>query len=101
MWHLTCDIFWGLNILSKYQLPISYGWGWTVSWEILNERITQLVNEEVITKVFVEQPRLHRVCYETHDFFKKGLRSVKSLNMWAVFLGGARLGVGFLRVRVS
>ena len=61
MWHLTCDMWqltydtwWGVNIISKFQLPSSYG---------LEER-AHLVNEwmnYLITKVIVEQPRLHRV----------------------------------------
>ena len=30
-------------------------------WKILNKRMIQLVNE-LITKVFVEQPQIHLVC---------------------------------------
>jgi hypothetical protein len=32
MWHMTCDTWWRVNILSKFQLPSSYVFGYTVSW---------------------------------------------------------------------
>ena len=31
-WHLTCDMWWDMNILSKYQLPSSYGLGVMLFW---------------------------------------------------------------------
>ena len=30
--------------------------------KILNERITESLNHWIMAKVFIEQPRLHRVC---------------------------------------
>ena len=24
--HVTCDTLWGMNILSKFKLPSTYGW---------------------------------------------------------------------------
>ena len=32
--HMTCDMFWGVNILSKFQLPSSYGLWFMVSWRL-------------------------------------------------------------------
>ena len=52
--HNTFDMWHMVNILSKFQLPIFYGLGEIV---FLDYQATDL-----ITKVFVEQPRLHRVC---------------------------------------
>ena len=56
-------MWWGVNILSKFQLPSSNGFG-VMSFEGLKEK-EDLMNEimnQSMTKVFVEQPWLHRVC---------------------------------------
>ena len=43
-WHLTCDMWWGVNILSKYQLPSSYGLGFTMSWRFRGKGwVSQLI----------------------------------------------------------
>ena len=61
-WHMTCDTWWGVNILSKFQLSSSNGLKVMLFWIYSTNH--HLVN--YLTKVFVEQPQLHRVC-ETHD----------------------------------
>ena len=70
MWHLTSDTWHvthgEVNILSTFQLPSSYGLGLRVSWrfwtkEPPNKWINLFINE-IITKVFKEQPRLQWVC---------------------------------------
>ena len=60
MWHVTCDMLHvthdrmgEVNLLLKCQLPSSYGLRVKVCW----------INElKWVTEMFVEQPRLHRVC---------------------------------------
>ena len=52
MLHMACNTWSGVNILSKF--PRSYGLD-------LGEWMKEWLNE-LVTKVFVEQPRLHRVC---------------------------------------
>ena len=37
VWHVTCDMLRRVNILSKLQLPSSYGVGRTVSWRYFNK----------------------------------------------------------------
>ena len=32
MWDMTCDAWWGVNILSKFQLPSTCSLGFTVLW---------------------------------------------------------------------
>ena len=32
--HITCDMLWGVNILSKCQLPSSYGLWFMISWRL-------------------------------------------------------------------
>ena len=54
MWHMTHDC--GRTFSQNFSLP---------ALTILNERINQLLNHwmnELVTKVFIEQPRLQRVC---------------------------------------
>ena len=60
MWHLigdtrqvTRDTWYGVNILSKFQLSSSSGLGVKMFWRFGGKA---LVNESV-TEVFVEQPR--------------------------------------------
>ena len=60
-WHMTCDMLWGVNILSKVQLPCSYGLWFLEDWEEKDDQLNQWINEW-ITRLFIEQPRLHRVC---------------------------------------
>ena len=55
-WHLTCDTWLVVNILSKFQLPCSYGLGFMMSWRFGGKRsLTQSVNE-LIKRLFVEYP---------------------------------------------
>ena len=61
-WHMTCDMFGGVNILSKFQLPSSYGLWFMILWISGGKGwLNQLINQW-ITRLFIEQPRLHRVC---------------------------------------
>ena len=62
MWHVRCQGWWGVNILSKYQLLSFYGLELTMSWRFwTKESPTQWINEWRI-KVFIKQPPLHLVC---------------------------------------
>ena len=47
--------------LLKISAPYLLRFGMDSAMKILNERITQLLNQFII-KVIVEQPRLHQVC---------------------------------------
>ena len=65
MWHMTRDRWGKVNLLSKFQLPSYYGLGVKVFQRYfhkgsLRDWIKQI--NELMTNVFVEQPRLHRVC---------------------------------------
>ena len=64
MWHVTPDMLWGVNILSKFQLSSPYGFWFILYFEDLEEKadwLTDWINQ-LLTKVFVEQPQLHQVC---------------------------------------
>ena len=58
MWHVTCDMLLGVNIVSKFQLPSSYGLWFMIFWRFGGKG--SMI--DWITKVFVEQPQLHQVC---------------------------------------
>ena len=83
MWHVTHDIWhvthdtwhvvtretwhvWGVNILSKFQLPSSYRLWFMILWRSGEKGwLTEWMNESInqsMTRLFIEQPRLHRVC---------------------------------------
>ena len=66
IWHMTGNTQWGMNILTKFQLPSSYDLEKTVFW--FGEKYEWM--NLVITKVFVEQPSYtgslknwHHECY--------------------------------------
>ena len=64
MWHVTRDTFGVVNILSKFQLPNSYRLWFMILWRSGEEKaygLTDWINESM-TRLFIEQPRLHRVC---------------------------------------
>ena len=62
MWQVTCDTQEGVNIVSKFQVPSYNGLGVMMFWRLGGKGLlTDLINEWV-AKVFVEQPRLQRVC---------------------------------------
>ena len=47
-WHVTSDTWWGVNILSKCQLPKSYGFRESVFWRYFNRGwLTSWVYESV------------------------------------------------------
>ena len=58
---MTHDTWFGVNILLKFQLSISNELGEYYVVNIGRKRITDQLNYSV-TKVFVEQPRLHQAC---------------------------------------
>ena len=77
-WHLTCETWHvkpytlhvtpdmlnmvGVSILSKFQLPSSYGLGIMMFWGFGGKGLLNELMNQWVTKVIVEQPRLHRVC---------------------------------------
>ena len=58
MWHVTCEAWWGVIILSTFQLPSSYGLGKTVFWRLKEKG----PHSDWMTKMFVKQPQIYRVC---------------------------------------
>ena len=62
MWHMTRDMFGGVNILSKFQLPSSYGLWFMILWRSGGKGWLSKSVNQWITRLFIEQPRLHRVC---------------------------------------
>ena len=60
-WHLTCDTWWGVNILSKFQLPSSFDLGGKVIWRSGGKGSLTYSLDQSVMKLFIEQPRLHRV----------------------------------------
>ena len=75
-WHVTCDMwhvtrdtwhviratFGGVNILSKFQLPSSYRLWFMILWRSGGKGwLTESMNEWM-TRLFIAQPRLNRVC---------------------------------------
>ena len=61
-WQVTHDTYCGMNILSKFQLSSSSRLGLTVLWIYFHKPWLNYLITNWITKLFVEQPRLHRVC---------------------------------------
>ena len=66
-WHVTCDKWhvtrdkWHVNILSKFQVPSSSGLEMKVSWRFGGKGSLNEWLNELMTEVFVEKPRQHRV----------------------------------------
>ena len=70
-WHVTSDMWYvtwdswqvgEVNLLSKFHRSSSSGLGVKVFWRFGTKgSLTQLINQWIM-RVFVEQPRLHRVC---------------------------------------
>ena len=57
MWHVTCDMWhgtpdrwWEVNILSKFQVPSSYGLGVKIFWRYFGKRVTQFINLSINNK---------------------------------------------------
>ena len=66
-WHVTCDMFGEVNILSKFQLPSSYrlwlmilwrsgGKGWLAEW--MNESMNESMNYEAVYRTAPATPGL-------------------------------------------
>ena len=90
-WHRTCDTWWGANILLKFQLPSSYGFeGFEERGRWLNELINQWV-----TKVIVEQPRLHQgLLIMISCFWNKYVLTVIQTDWWWKNLSDIKSGSG-------
>ena len=76
MWHVTCDMWhvtwhvthdmwyvWGVNILSKFQLPSSYGLWFIILWISggkgwLNESMNKSMNDEAVYRTAPATPGL-------------------------------------------
>ena len=61
MWHVTCDTWWGVNILSKFHIPSSYTLGLTVSWRLWTkgrptEWMDQLIKDEGVYRTAPARP---------------------------------------------
>ena len=65
MWHMTCDMsHMGVeNIDSKFQGPDSNDLWLMIFWRYGEKGWVSDLNNEWKSKVFVEQPRLHRAVY--------------------------------------
>ena len=58
-WHLTCDTWWGVNILSKFQLPSSFGLGGEVIWRSGGKgSLNQSMNDEAVYRTAPATPGL-------------------------------------------
>ena len=66
MWHMTHDMLWEVKIHSRVQLPSSYSLWFMIFWRFGGKCWRTQLSAESITKVFVEQPRLHRVWWLLH-----------------------------------
>ena len=45
-WHMACDMLWGVNILTKFQLPSFYGLWFIISWRFGGKGLrTKWMNE--------------------------------------------------------
>ena len=82
-WHLTCDTWWGVNILSKFQLPSSFGLGGKGIWRSGGKGSLTWSISEWITKVFIEQPRLHQVCEQYLIYIYPQIPERTKTNFWA------------------
>ena len=62
MWHMTCDRWGEVKLLSKCQLPSSYGLGVKVFWRYFLQRITdsdyKLINHEGVCRTSPATPGL-------------------------------------------
>ena len=58
-WHLTSDNWRGVNILSKFQLPSSYGLGVLMFWRFGGKgRVTRLMNDKGVYRTAPTTPGL-------------------------------------------
>ena len=49
-WHMTHDTLWEVNIVSRIQLPSSYGFGVKAFLQILRIRMTDWINPAISNK---------------------------------------------------
>ena len=89
-WHVTHDTWHmtrlggGVNILSKFQLPSSYRLWFYDIMKIWRKGMSDRMNQSV-TRLFIEQPRLHRVCLKASmDPNTAWLRPLQKISMGQV-----------------
>ena len=73
MWQVTHDMFGGVNILSKFQLPSSYRLWFMILWRSggkgwLSQSVSQLMNDEAV----------YRTAPATPGLLKKGVTDLTS-----------------------
>ena len=79
MWCMTCDTWWGVNVLLKFHLPSFYGLGWTVSWKFWTKGSLDQWMNKWVTKVYVEQFLLERVCL---IYLKNKTKNISEIKRW-------------------
>ena len=68
-WHMTCDMFGGVNILSKFQLPSSYSLWFMMLWISGGKgSVTQSVNHEAVYRTDPATPGLLKIVLCNHSF---------------------------------
>ena len=78
MWHMTCDRWEEVNLLSKFRLPSSYGLGVKLFGRYFQKGWLADWFNESVAKVIVDPPRLHRV------LLKRGVLSYVKVSLtWA------------------
>ena len=90
-WHMTCDMFGGVNILSKFQLPSSYGLWLMILWISGGKGWdTESVNHKAVYRTAPATPGLLKSCFLLY-IFQKGvgdpIRIQKFWSFGVVFLG--------------
>ena len=69
-WHLTCDMFGGVNILSKFQLPSSYRLWFMILWRSGGKGwLGELMNHEAVYRTAPATPGLLKI--EDHIWTRK------------------------------
>ena len=64
MWHMTHDTYCGMNILSKFQLPSSFGFGLTVFWIYFHKPwLSYLMSHKAIYKTAPATPGLLNILW--------------------------------------
>ena len=58
-WNMTCDMLWGVNILSKFHLPSSYFLWFTILWTSRGKgSLTDWMNDEAVCRTAPATPGL-------------------------------------------
>ena len=78
-WHMTCDMFRGVNILSKFQLPSSYRLWFMIIWRSggkgwLTELLNYWMNHEAVYRTAPATPGLLKTLYCIRIRTRQGMR---------------------------